>query len=127
MGSPGPPGPPGPSSRPHLGISTANLLNLFSTSTQFTKLFDFTSERYKNLDLSTRLNNYQAPQETATKFLEDLKRLSNDITLKQKPDGSKMHPVRSCRDISDYYPEKPNGLIYMFTCFSIILFATLTS
>jgi hypothetical protein len=39
-----------------------------------------------------------------------------------KPDGSQMHPARSCRDISDYYPEKSNGskipiIIFLFLKF----------
>ncbi|CAF1592132.1 unnamed protein product, partial [Rotaria magnacalcarata] len=30
-----------------------------------------------------------------------------------KPDGSRSHPVRSCRDITDYYPTKPNGFYFI--------------
>ncbi len=81
-------------------LNAASLMSLFTTSTQMAQFFHIPSDRY---------NNYPNQLETATKFLDNLKRVSNGITLKLKPDGSQMHPARSCRDISDYYPEKPNG------------------
>jgi hypothetical protein len=83
------------------------------------QLFNIPSERYNNFEFSNRFNNDQNPLETATKFLDNLKRVSNGITLKMKPDGSRMHPARTCRDIADYYPEKPNGLINSFYFFFI--------
>jgi len=110
LGNPGPPGPPGPSTVSPTTVDAASFMSLFATSTQLAQLFNITLDRYNNIDFSNRFNNYQNPTETATKFLDNLKRVSNGITLKIKPDGSQMHPARSCRDISDYYPEKSNGL-----------------
>jgi hypothetical protein len=109
-GTTGPVGPPGPSSASPTTLNAASLMSLFTTTTQMAQLFSIPSERYKNFNLSNQLDNHQNPIETATKFLDNLKRVSNEIILKSKPDGSRMHPARSCRDISDYYPEKLNGL-----------------
>jgi hypothetical protein len=94
----GPPGPPGPSSASSMGLNPTILMSLFTTSTHLAQLF----------------NDDQHSLETGTKFLDDLKHISNRITLKLKPDGSRMYPARSCRDIADYYPDKPNGLINFF-------------
>ena len=84
-------------------------MSLFTRSTQIPQLLDIPSDRYENFNLSNRLINNSNPIETATRFLNDLKRVSNGITLTLKPDGSRMYPARSCRDIADYYPEKSNG------------------
>ncbi len=110
-GTIGPAGPRGPSSASLTTIDATSLMSLFATSTQMAQLFNISSDKYKNFDSSNQFNNDQNPMETATKFLDNLKRISNEITLKSKPDGSRMHPARSCRDISDYYPSKLNGLL----------------
>ncbi|CAF3622891.1 unnamed protein product, partial [Rotaria sp. Silwood2] len=79
--------------------------------TSIPQLFNIPLDRYKHIDFSNRVNNNQNPFVTASRFLDNLKRLSTDITLKAKPDGSQMHPARSCRDIADYYPEKLNDFL----------------
>lgn len=108
----GPPGPPGPSTSPPLNLDASSLMSLFTTTTQLAQLFNsIPPEQKDHLEFSNRFNNFQNPIETATKFLDNLKRVSNGIELKIKPDGSRMYPVRSCRDISDYYPEKSNGFL----------------
>jgi hypothetical protein len=104
IGTLGPPGPPGPSSTSSMGLNPTSLMSLFMTSTHLAQLS----------------NNDQNSLETATKFLDDLKHVSNRIILKIKPDGSRMYPARSCRDIADYYPEKSNGSIKFIFIFSIL-------
>lgn len=123
MGPEGPPGPPGsltPLSEP---LDSTSLMSFFSTSTQLGMFYHVPTDNYNNPDSSYRPHQKQNPLETATKFLEDLKRLSQGLILRAKPDGSRMYPARSCRDIADYYPEKPNGLIsYVFVSLILCLF-----
>lgn len=124
-GTMGPPGPPGPSSASPMNLNAASLMSLFTTATQMAQLSNIEPEKNDPLDFSNRFNRFRNPLETATQFLDKLKHVSNGITLKIKPDGSRMHPVRSCRDISDYYPEKPNGLINCFSLKKTFLFCFL--
>ncbi len=121
-GGVGPPGPPGPSSASPITLNPTSLLSLFATSTQMAQLFNMSADRYNHSDISNQFNNHQNPLETATRFLDNLKRVSNGITLKIQPDGSRMHPARSCRDIADYYPEKSNGLTNYFYLFVLKIF-----
>lgn len=82
-----------------------SLMSLFSTSTHLAQA----SSRSNSLDTANQLDNGGNTLATASKFLDDLKHLSDRINLRLKPDGSQMYPARSCRDIADYYPNKPNG------------------
>jgi hypothetical protein len=88
-------------------------MSLFATSTQPAHLFDIPSDKPKDYNFPHQFLNTQNPLETASRFLDDLKRVTNELTLRSKPDGSRLHPARSCRDIADYYPGKSNGLIHI--------------
>ena len=91
-------------------------MNLFATSTQIGNLFNIPSERFKYFNSPNQYQDSHDPLRTASEFLEDLKQISSRITLRMKPDGSETHPARSCRDIADYHPDKPNGTLH-FACF----------
>ncbi len=108
-GTAGPAGPPGPSSASPTTLNADSLMSLFSTSTQMANLFNISSDRSKHFDFVNRFKTNENPIETASRFLDNLTDISHKITLKTKPDGSRMYPTRSCRDLADYYPEKPNG------------------
>ena len=84
-------------------------MNLFAASTQMAQLLNIPSDQSKYSDSPNQLTTNENSLKIASKFLDDLKHLSTKITLKTKPDGSQLYPARSCRDIADYYPEKPNG------------------
>lgn len=84
-------------------------MSLFSTSTHLAQTLPQESNRDNPLDTVNQLGNDDNTFATASKFFDDLKYLSDRINLKLKPDGSQFYPARSCRDIADYYPSKPNG------------------
>ena len=63
--------------------------------------------------ISDQTHDFTTPIETATRFLDDLRRITKEMTLQSKPDGSWGHPARSCRDIADYYPDKSNGSLFL--------------
>lgn len=100
MGSTGSPGPPGP---PSIALTPDTMMKLFTTTVEMRASF------HGPYHPSFSRTEVTSPIETATKFLNDLKRVANDIALQSKPDGSRGYPARSCRDIADYYPEKANG------------------
>ena len=100
IGDPGPLGPPGP---PSIGLTADTMIKLFTTTAEIPYSY------HGPFHPSSSRSEVTSPIETATKFLDDFKRIANELKLESKPDGSRQHPARSCRDIADYYPEKPNG------------------
>lgn len=114
VGSVGSPGPPGPSSASPSTLNPISLMSLFSTTTDLAHYLAETSDKNTPLDTSNQQNTDGNSLATASKFLDDLKHLSDRINLRLKPDGSQLYPARSCRDIADYYPEKSNGCLKFF-------------
>ena len=108
-GSPGPIGPPGPSSSSTTSPDALRLMSLFTTSTQMVRFMTGSSDANVALDATHSPHETTDPAQIASTFLGDLRRVANKIALNSKPDGSRMYPARSCRDIADYYPQKLNG------------------
>ena len=100
-------------------------MSLFSTTTDLAHSLSQTSDKTTPLDTSDQADRDPNSFATASKFLDDLKHLSDRINLRLKPDGSQMYPARSCRDIADYYPTKPNGSMKFFVFFHIWIFRRL--
>ena len=82
-------------------------MSLFTTSTEKMQyLNDHPDNRFHPEEAS----NQNQALDRASQFLNDLRRVTEEITLKSKPDGSRRFPARSCRDIADHYPQKTNGM-----------------
>jgi len=72
------------------------------------------NDDFDPFDLSNRFQDHHNSLETATQFLNQLQHITNSIALQMKPDGSQMYPARTCRDIADHYPTKPDGRTMSF-------------